>query len=241
MPDYRYGAYWTAHEFDSEGSRHSIQWASMFLTSQLDLCRTVGLENVYNRNQVGIEDIVAFHSYGYGVDAVIITAATSSLDPVEFAGVVARPKAKIVVVGAVPTGFSRANYYKKELDLRMSCSYGPGRYDHGYEEKGIDYPIGYVRWTENRNMQSFVDLLALNQLNIEKLITHTFPLDKASEAYDLILSRQEPFSGVLIQYDDQAELKSTVRLNDAVFAPDDRECGICRGRLICTRGPFCPT
>jgi len=192
---------------------------------QLEISKAAGIDNVYNRKQEGVENIVHRHSNGYGADAVIITAGTASLDPVEFAGLVARPRAKVVVVGAVPTGFSRANYYKKELDLRMSCSYGPGRYDPGYEEKGIDYPIGYVRWTENRNMQSFVDLLALNRLNIEKLITHTFPLEKAPEAYDLILSRQEPFAGILIQYDDQAELNKHIRLKETYFPPEDVNVG----------------
>jgi len=80
----------------------------------------------------------------------------------------------------------------KELDLRMSSSYGPGRYDNVYEEKGIDYPIGYVRFTENRNMQSFIDLLAEKKLNIDKLVTHTFNLEEAPKAYDIILKKNEP-------------------------------------------------
>ncbi|WP_291321955.1 bi-domain-containing oxidoreductase [Desulfonatronospira sp.] len=192
---------------------------------QLELCRAAGIEKVYLRNQAGIEDIVLQHSKGYGTDAVIITAGSSSLDPVEFAGSVARQKARVVVVGAVPTGFSRANYYKKELDLRMSCSYGPGRYDPEYEEKGIDYPIGQVRWTENRNMQSFVDLLSANKLNIDKLITHTFTLENAPEAYDLILSRKEPFAGMLIQYDEQADLQKTIRLKEFSSTPEEVNVG----------------
>lgn len=192
---------------------------------QLDLCLKVGIENVYRRDCSDIEGILKEHSKGYGVDAVIITAGSASLDPVEFAGSVARHKAKVVVVGAVPTGFGRENYYKKELDLRMSCSYGPGRYDLNYEEKGIDYPIGYVRWTENRNMQSYVDLLASKRLSVDKLITHIFPLDKAPEAYDIILSRQEPFGGILIQYDSQAALNSTVQLKNTAFPPEDVNVG----------------
>lgn len=180
--------------------------------SQLDLCRATDIENVYTRDQEGLEEIIQAHSNGYGVDAVIITAGTASLDPVEFAGKAARHKAKVVVVGAVPTGFSRVNYYKKELDLRMSTSYGPGRYDPDYEEKGRDYPIGYVRWTENRNMQSFVDLLGTGRLDISGLITHTFDLDQAPDAYDMILSRKEAFSGILIKYAEQADLKRSIML-----------------------------
>jgi predicted dehydrogenase len=132
---------------------------------------------------------------------VIITAATSSTDPVEFAGVVARKKGKVVIVGAVPTGFSREHYYRKELELRMSCSYGPGRYDANYEEKGMDYPIGWVRWTENRNMSSFLDLLEGKKLDIESLISHEFSLAEAVKAYDMILAKSEPFAGILVKYE----------------------------------------
>lgn len=192
---------------------------------QLDLCRRAGIEQAYNRDQSGIEEIIQVHSNGHGVDAVIITAGSASLDPVEFAGAVARHKAKVVVVGAVPTGFSRGNYYKKELDLRMSTSYGPGRYDANYEEKGIDYPLGYVRWTENRNMQSFIDLLSSGRLNIEKLVTHSFDLAHAPEAYDLILSKSEPFSGIVITYEEQADLKRTIRLNSLNYPPEAANVG----------------
>ena len=108
------------------------------------------------RNSAGIEDKIKDYTNGIGVDAVIIAAATSSLDPINFAGAIARKKGTVVVLGAVPTGFDRdPYYYKKELQLKMSCSYGPGRYDINYEEKGIDYPISYVRWTEKRNMEAF--------------------------------------------------------------------------------------
>jgi polar amino acid transport system substrate-binding protein len=104
-------------------------------------------------------------------------------------------------VGDVPTGFERENYYRKELELRMSCSYGPGRHDRQYEEHGLDYPIGYVRWTENRNMQAFLQLAATEKLRLEPLITHVFPFDRAPEAYDLIVDRSEPFSAILLEYD----------------------------------------
>lgn len=181
--------------------------------------RAAGIKAVYNRNQEGINEIILNHSRGNGADAVIITAATTSLDPVEFAGEIARKKAKVVIVGAVPTGFSRVNYYKKELELRMSSSYGPGRSDMNYEDKGMDYPIGYVRWTENRNMQSYIDLLASNRLDIRSLISHTFPLENAPDAYDMILERAEPFAGILIQYDVLKELNKKVPLNELELKP----------------------
>jgi predicted dehydrogenase/threonine dehydrogenase-like Zn-dependent dehydrogenase len=179
---------------------------------QIAQAREAGIADTYNRNMPGIEELILKHSKGNGVDAVLITAGTSSLDPIEFAGSMARKKGKVIIVGAVPTGFDRTNYYKKELDLRMSMSYGPGRGDIHYEEKGIDYPIGYVRWTENRNMQSFVDLLSSGSLDISALISHTYDLENAPEAYDMILSRQEAFNGIVISYDQQREPSRKVML-----------------------------
>ena len=153
------------------------------------------------RGASGLTDAVDRFTAGLGCDAVIITAAASSLDPVNLAGRLARKKGLVVVVGAVPTGFDRENYYKKELDLRMSCSYGPGRYDPVYEEKGLDYPAGYVRWTENRNMQAFQDLLASGRIDFSFLTTHTFPLTQAPEAYDMIVGGGQSSVGILIEYD----------------------------------------
>jgi polar amino acid transport system substrate-binding protein len=137
-----------------------------------------------------------------GVDSVIITAGTSSLDPVNFAGRICRKRGSVIIVGAVPTGFERdPDYYRKELDLRMSCSYGPGRYDPNFEDKGIDYPAAYVRWTEKRNMQSFHKLIENENIDVAGLITHEFEFEKAAEAYELILGRTEPYFGVLLSYD----------------------------------------
>lgn len=181
---------------------------------QVELCRNAGIQNVFNRNQEGLAEHIMNFSGGHGVDAILITAGTSSLDPVEFAGEMARKKGIVVIVGAVPTGFSRANYYKKELDLRMSSSYGPGRSDISYEEKGIDYPIAYVRWTENRNMQSFIRLLEKGRLNIAPLISHTLEFKNAPKAYDIILEKKEPFAGMVIQYDTNTELQENIVLSD---------------------------
>ena len=111
-----------------------------------------------------IVDQVKHWSSGYGSDAVIIAAGSSDTGPVDLAGELSRQKGKVVVVGTVTTGFERKNYYRKELDLRMSCSYGPGRYDPVYEEKGIDYPVGFARWTEQRNMEAVAALLADGKL-----------------------------------------------------------------------------
>lgn len=177
---------------------------------QVQAARDGGAALAFLRGQVGLEQLVMDFTSGIGSDAVIITAGTSSADPVELAGVLSRPKGRVVIVGAVPTGFSRTHYYRKELDLRMSCSYGPGRYDPSYEEKGADYPVGYVRWTENRNMQAFLSLLQAGKIGMDTLITHEFELEAAPNAYSMILERKEHFLGVLIRYDQEAEPQRSV-------------------------------
>lgn len=185
-----------------------------------------GIENVYQRNSEGLDELIIKFSKGYGVDAVIITAGTSSLDPIEFAGSMARKKGKVVIVGAVPTGFNRVNYYKKELDLRMSMSYGPGRQDINYEEKGKDYPIGYVRWTENRNMQSYIDLLSSKLLDIDVLISHIYSLEEAPKAYDMILSKAEAYNGIVIQYDESKSPLPKVQLANKKFPKEEANIGM---------------
>jgi predicted dehydrogenase/threonine dehydrogenase-like Zn-dependent dehydrogenase len=140
---------------------------------------------------------------GRGCDAVLICADTSSADPVELAGILARDRARVVAVGAVGLQLPRKIYYEKELTFLNSRSYGPGRYDPAYEEAGQDYPIGYVRWTEGRNLEAFVDLLANGKLDVHPLITHHFPIEQAAQAYNLIIGKnQEHFLGVLLTYPD---------------------------------------
>ena len=166
------------------------------------------VDRAWVRSEGGIAEEVAALTNGLGADAIIITAATNRLEPINFAGELARKKGRVVVVGAVPTGFDREpHYYRKELDLRMSCSYGPGRYDLDYEEKGRDYPAAYVRWTENRNMQAFQDLVHSGRINLDYLTTHDFPLKQAPQAYDMIVNRSEPFLGVVLKYDVSKPLK----------------------------------
>lgn len=164
------------------------------------------LDKALVRNEEGITARIDAFTDGIGCDAVIITAATSSLDPVNFAGAIARKLGTVVVVGDVPTGFDRDPfYYRKELQVKMSCSYGPGRYDPIYEEKGIDYPAAYVRWTENRNMQAFQELISSRRIDVGYLTTHTFKLEEASSAYDMLLTKSEPYIGILVEYDPTKE------------------------------------
>lgn len=185
--------------------------------NQVDLARKDGFKNAFNSTDDGIENVIEQVTNGYGADAVIITAGTSSLQPINFAGEIARKKAKVVIVGAVPTGFDRKHYFKKELDLRMSSSYGPGRYDNDYEQKGNDYPIGYVRWTENRNMEAFVRLIEEGKLSLDNLISHQFNFENAKDAYQLIVDRSEHLCGIVLEYDTSKELKRTIKINDKSY------------------------
>lgn len=176
----------------------------------------------FERSKENLSQLVHEYTNGLGADAVIIAASTSSADPVDLAGELCRQKGKVIIVGAVSTDFKRSNYFKKELDLRMSCSYGPGRYDADYEEKGMDYPVGYVRWTENRNMQAFLELVKGKKIDTERLTTHTFNFHEAPRAYQLILDGKENFSGVVLKYDTGKELRKTVRPEEKKFDPDNK-------------------
>lgn len=170
-----------------------------------------------SRNTPGIENQIAEYTNGLGADAVIIAAATTSTDPINFAGAIARKKGKVVILGAVPTGFERdPHWYKKELELKMSCSYGPGRYDLNYEEKGIDYPAAYVRWTEKRNMEAFQQLLAGGTMDISYLTTHEFSLEDAPKAYDMIVSKSEPYLGIILKYNTEkpVQLQNKVKTGE---------------------------
>jgi predicted dehydrogenase/threonine dehydrogenase-like Zn-dependent dehydrogenase len=150
------------------------------------------------------EDSAASFSQGRGCDAILICADTHSSDPVKLAGAIARDRARVVAVGAVGLQIPRKIYYEKELTFLNSRSYGPGRYDPAYEEGGQDYPIGFVRWSEGRNLEAVLELMAAGQLDVHPLISHRFPIERAPEAYQLITGKQrEPFLGVLLTYPEQ--------------------------------------
>lgn len=165
---------------------------------RVNLASEMGAEAV-KRSQA-VEAALSF-SRGRGCDAVVICAGTPSADPVELAGTIARDRARVIAVGAVGLHLPRKIYFEKEITFINSRSYGPGRYDPAYEEGGHDYPIGYVRWTEGRNLEAFVDLLAGKRMDLHRLVTHRFPIEQASQAYELITGkRAEPFLGVLLTY-----------------------------------------
>ncbi len=166
------------------------------------------------------ESAGAAASQGQGFDLVLVCADARSNDPIQLAGALARDRGRVVAVGAVGLNIPRKVYYEKEITFLVSRSYGPGRYDLGYEEKGQDYPLGFVRWTEGRNLQAVVDLLAAGKLDVRPLISHRFPIERAPEAYELITGKKgEAFLGVLLTYppaDAAAPLASTRVSNPAV-------------------------
>lgn len=166
--------------------------------ARLALASSLGLEAVSRQAAEGSAG--AFTS-NRGFDAVIICADTSSNDPVELAGVIARDKARVVATGAVGLTLPRKIYFEKELSFINSRSYGPGRYDVNYEEHGNDYPIGYVRWTEGRNFEAVLNLMASGKLKVKPLVTHRFPIEEGVKAYDVITGKKkEPFLGVILIY-----------------------------------------
>lgn len=159
-------------------------------------------------------------SAGHGADAILITADARSNEPVESAGEAAREKGIIVAVGSVGLTIPRKVYYEKELDFRISRSYGPGRYDSNYEEKGNDYPYAHVRWTEQRNMEAFAQLLSHGKVNVQALITHRFSIDDAPQAYDLITGKSsEPFLGVVLTYSGTPDLSTKITLKSEKRPP----------------------
>lgn len=175
-----------------------------FDESKIALARQFGAETVSLGR--GEDPIAAtqIYSRGRGVDAVLITASTKSNQPIHQAATMCRKRGRIVLVGVVGMEMSRADFYEKELSFQVSCSYGPGRYDTDYEEKGQDYPVAFVRWTEQRNFEAILDMLSDGRLDFKPLISHRFPVESATDAYDLV-SGGNPL-GVLLEYSDGGNL-----------------------------------
>ena len=171
-------------DFDKE----KLQIAKNFGAEVVDL--SIGqdplkISNLYSRNR--------------GVDAVIVAASTKSSEPIHQAALMCRKRGRIVLVGVTGLELSRDDFFKKELTFQVSASYGPGRYDPNYEEKGQDYPVGFVRWTEQRNFEAVLDMMAAGALDFKQLISHRFVIDDAENAYDLI-SGDSPSLGILLEY-----------------------------------------
>lgn len=178
--------------------------------ARVELARTLGADVAVLRDAQVAEAARALTA-GRGVDGALICAATPSSDPVVLAGELCRDRGRVVAVGAVGMEVPRRPWFDKELTLLQSRSYGPGRYDPAYEERGHDYPLGYVRWTEGRNLDAFLALCAAGRLKTEPLVTHRFPIERAQEAYEAV-AREQPLALVLT-YPRGARPSRTVQLS----------------------------
>jgi polar amino acid transport system substrate-binding protein len=184
--------------------------------SRVSLALQMGADKAVVSTDAAAKEIETW-TRGHGADAVLITAATDSNAPVELAARVSRLKGRVIVVGMTGMDIPRQPFFSRELKLIISMSYGPGRYDPDYEERGHDYPLPYVRWTEKRNIESFLDLVADKRVNVERLTSHRFPIAEADRAYQLISGDvQEPYLGVVLNYDPEAEVARKIALGASI-------------------------
>ena len=187
--------------------------------AKLEMARRFGAEVVdVSAGQDPVAAAQAF-SRGRGMDAVVITASTKSNEPVHQAALMCRKRGRIVLVGVTGLELSRADFYEKELSFQVSCSYGPGRYDPSYEERGNDYPVGFVRWTEQRNFEAVLDMMADGRLDVKPLVSHRFLIDEAERAYELV-GGSAPSLGILLEYPgDPKRPESAVRARTVAVSP----------------------
>lgn len=196
--------------------------------SKVELAKKLGANDGVASDETALKAAVSAFTGGRGADAVLITAGTKSNSPIALAPELLRDRGRVIAVGDVGHDVPRRLYFEKEIDLRQSRSYGPGRYDPEYEEKGNDYPIGYVRWTENRNMEAFLDLVAAGRIRLMPLLTHRYPITEAAMAYGLLMGEtNEPYIGILLEYEPEKPQKPTVLLvGKTVKSPVSGEIGI---------------
>ena len=164
--------------------------------AKCELARKLGAQDA--GTGLGAAEVLAATA-GFGADAVLIAASSSSNQPVELAADAVRKKGRVVAVGAVGLDLPRRPFFFKEAEFVVSCSYGPGRYDADYEERGHDYPAAYVRWTEQRNMQAFLDQIAAGAVDPAPLVSHRFSIERALEGYRLIEQGSEPYLGIVLE------------------------------------------
>ena len=176
-----------------------------FDSKKVELAKSYGVEAHCVSDGTDPVALAMSFSKGYGVDGVIITAATSSNAPAHQAPQMCRKRGRVVLIGVVGLELSRDDFYKKEISFQVSCSYGPGRYDENYEGKGLDYPIGFVRWTEQRNFEAVLNLMAENKLRVKELISQTVDFNNAIKAYDLV-SQSRDVLGLILKYDGNVDI-----------------------------------
>jgi predicted dehydrogenase/threonine dehydrogenase-like Zn-dependent dehydrogenase len=190
------------------------------LPERVAIARSLGAETLAPQaDQARVEAAWTF-TRGRGADGVIVATAAGGKTPLDQASRMCRKRGRIILVGAAEPKLSRSEFYQKELSFRVSCAYGPGRYDPDYEQRGRDYPLAYVRWTAQRNFEAVLDLLAAGQLRVEPLISHRFEFEQAVQAYG-ILRRREPSLGLLLTYGDEAS-KNEKRTFALALAPTAR-------------------
>ena len=190
-----------------------------FDQSKIDLAAALGCDLVLNLSKDDAVKNIEQFTGGRLADCTIITAAAKSNQPIELAGEITRRKGQVIVVGAVGMNVPRDVYYKKELEIKISMSYGPGRYDSSYEEGGVDYPYDYVRWTEQRNMESVLSLISQGKLNVKALTTHRFNLSKAINAYEMIQEGKDHFVGIILEYNVDKKHENVIHLKPAILNP----------------------
>lgn len=196
---------------------------SDFDQKRLDLAKKLGADLIVNPSKDDLLKTVNEFSGGHGADGVLFTAATASSKPLSESFKMCRKKGRVVLVGVVGMEIERGDMYAKELDFLISTSYGPGRYDSNYEDKGLDYPYAYVRWTENRNMTEYLRLVNQNFIDVESLIDNIYPLEKITEAFESLQNSQEKPIIVLLEYNNSDETpdNSKVILNSKISKPKD--------------------
>lgn len=204
-----------------------------FDEQKLELAKQFGAETV---NLSKGEDPIAtarIFSRSRGVDGVLITASTKSNEPVRQAARMCRKRGRIILIGVVGLDLSRADFYEKELSFQVSCSYGPGRHDPSYEEKGRDYPFGFIRWTEQRNFEAVLDMLSEGRLNVKPLISHRLPFDQARSAYDDLLGGDELILGILLLYAEGGEVLQKTLLEKTVhLSAETSDRGVCPDKPV---------
>lgn len=183
------------------------------IKSKRELAESLGIKTYFADNKLDIVQWINSFTNQIGADAVIITASTSSTEPIHTAAEISRKRGKIILVGVTGINIRRDLFYEKELTFQVSCSYGPGRYDKSYEKDGLDYPIGFVRWTEKRNFEAVLGALSNRELKVEKLITHKFEIEDAEKAYENLISEKNSL-GIIINYsnNDATKIRRTTNL-----------------------------
>ncbi|GAB6052279.1 bi-domain-containing oxidoreductase [Magnetospira thiophila] len=192
---------------------------------RLELARRMGAELALSLDQDNLEASVRAVTHGIGCDGILIAAATESSEPFATAATVARDRAKVVLLGMTGTEFPYRDYMQKELNVTVSRSYGPGRYDEDYEGRGMKYPVGFVRWTETENLREVLRLMSPGRgprLDVAALTTHSFDFAQAESAYDLVTSGSEPFLGVVLRYPETTQTQAPVHFPSAKSGPQER-------------------